>query len=159
MLKSLNPAGVPQPASSYSQGVEVSGAGRTLFISGQVAVRPDGSPVGGDFAAQAAQVWANVVAMLKGAGMGVENLVHVNTYLVSTNDIQPARAERSKVLGNHRPASTMVIVSALASPDWKIEVEAVAFKAAPAARATVAARRPATKRAKKASKRPSRRRR
>ncbi len=159
MMKSLNPTGVPQPAGSYSQGIEVSGAGRSLFISGQVAVRPDGASVGGDFAAQAAQAWANVVGMLKGAGMGVENLVHVNTYLVSTNDIQAARAERSKVLGNQRPASTMVIVSALASPDWKIEVEAVAFKAAPAARAAATARRPAAKRAKKAAKKAARRRR
>ncbi len=134
-MKMLNPPTAPQPISSYSQGIEVAGPGRTLFISGQVAVTPDGRTVGSDFRAQAAQVWGNVAAMLKAAGMSVANLVHVTTYLTDAGDVGVAREERNKVVGNHRPASTMVIVSALVSPDWRIEVEAIAFKPAPAARA------------------------
>jgi enamine deaminase RidA (YjgF/YER057c/UK114 family) len=127
MLKPHNPPTVPKPVSSYAQAVEAPAGGRWLYISGQVGLRPDGTTVKGA-AAQADQAWANVRALLSAADMGVENLVHVNTYLVNAADIAAVRQARDKVLKGHTTASTMVVVAALANPEWMIEIEAVAMK-------------------------------
>ena len=127
MLKLHNPPTAPKPVSSYAQAVEAPASGRWLYISGQVGLRPDGTTVKGA-AAQADQAWSNIRALLNVARMDVENLVHVNTYLVNAADIAAARQARDKVLKGHTPASTMVVVASLANPEWMIEIEAVARK-------------------------------
>ena len=122
--RDINASDAPAPAGQYSQAVEVTGATRTLYISGQVGVGVDGV-IPSDTAAQAAIVWANLAAQLRAAGMGIENLVKITTIVPNHADVGAVRAGRAAVLGNHRPASTLII-GGLADPAWKVEVEGIA---------------------------------
>jgi 2-iminobutanoate/2-iminopropanoate deaminase len=122
--RDINASDAPAPAGQYSQAVEVTGATRTLYLSGQVGVAADGS-MAADATAQAAQVWANIAAQLRAAGMGIENLVKITTIVPDPADVPAVRAGRAAVLGDHRPASTLII-GGLADPKWKIEVEGIA---------------------------------
>ncbi len=122
-----NPGTIAKPASAYSHAIETPPGARWLHISGQVGVTPDGrTPPGCE--AQAEACWTNLKAILADAGMNVDDLVKVTAYLVSRDDISIARAVRDRHLGSMRPASTMVVVAALASPAWLIEIEAIAAK-------------------------------
>lgn len=128
MHKIHNPQAVAKPVSSYSHGIEVPPGARWLHVSGQVGVAPDGSVRPG-IEAQAEQCWANIRHILAAAGMGMEDLVKLTTLLTSPAFIGPARAVRDRALGAVRPASTLIIVAGLASPDYLIEIEAIAARA------------------------------
>jgi enamine deaminase RidA (YjgF/YER057c/UK114 family) len=125
MLKAHNPAIIAPPFSDYSHGVEVPAGARMLYVSGQLGVAPDGS-VPEDFPAQADQAFRNVLAVLEAAGMAAHDLVRVNTYLTDSADIGGYREIRDRHLAGHKAASTMIVTSALAQPEFRIEVEAVA---------------------------------
>lgn len=122
-----NPAGVAKPASAYSHAIETAAGARWLHISGQVGVTPDGRTAAG-VEAQAEACWANIKAILADAGMGIDDLVKVTTYLVSSGDVGAARAVLDRNIGTARPASTLVVVQALANPAWLVEIEAIAAK-------------------------------
>lgn len=117
------PDGAP-PAGTYTQAVEITGAVRTLYLSGQV-----GAEVGGtipdDVTAQARLVWANIQAQLRAAGMTLDNLVKITTILTDFANMAASRSVRTEVLGDRRPASTLIIAG-LANPAFKIEIEAIA---------------------------------
>jgi 2-iminobutanoate/2-iminopropanoate deaminase len=123
-IVSHNPATVHPPASGYCMGLEVKQHRRLLFISGQVPERTDGSVPEG-FEAQCEQSWRNVVAVLAAAGLGVEHLVKVNTFLTDRSQLVTNRAIRSKMLGDHQPALTVVVVQTVDSK-WLLEIEAIA---------------------------------
>jgi reactive intermediate/imine deaminase len=112
------------PTTGYSHAVR---AGDTLYISGQVAQDRDGNVVGkGDIATQAAQVYANLKAVVEAAGGTLEDIVKLNTYTTSLA-YRPAIAEaRAKYWQSDWPASTFVVISSLASPDYLVEIEAIA---------------------------------
>jgi len=122
--RDINAADAPAPAGQYSQAIEVTGAARTLYLSGQVGVAADGG-VPADAEAQTAIAWRNLQAQLRAAGMSIENLVKITTIVRDPADIAAVRAGRASVLGNHRPASTL-IVGGLSNPAWKVEVEGIA---------------------------------
>jgi enamine deaminase RidA (YjgF/YER057c/UK114 family) len=128
MLKRLNPAGAPKPFSRYSQAVAAPAHCRWLHVSGQVGATPDGTILKG-FEAQCAQCWANIATILAADGMGVEDLVKVNHYVTSAEFVAAARRLRDEALKGAEPASTLVVVPALAHPDLLVEIEAVAAKA------------------------------
>ena len=117
-------ADAPAPPSHYSQALEVSGAQKLLFVSGQIPVAKDGS-VPKDFRAQARQAWANVEAQLRAAGMTLDNVVKVTIFLASRRDAMENRAVRQEVLGERAPALT-VIITGIFDENWLIEIEAVA---------------------------------
>jgi enamine deaminase RidA (YjgF/YER057c/UK114 family) len=122
--RDVNAADAPAPAGQYTQAIEVTGATRTLYLSGQVGVAADGS-IPETAEAQATLAWRNLQAQLRAAGMGVENLVKITTIVRDPSDVAAVRAGRSTVLGMHRPASTL-IVGGLSNPAWKVEVEGIA---------------------------------
>lgn len=129
MLKRHNPKTVHPPAGKYTHGVEAHAGARLLYVSGQVGAKPDGSTAAND-AAQCEQAWANVKSVLAAAGMGPGDIIKVNAYITRTDLIPVYRAARDKVLGDITPpASTLVVVSALANPAWVVEVECVAAAA------------------------------
>jgi enamine deaminase RidA (YjgF/YER057c/UK114 family) len=111
----------------YSQVVEVRG-GRTLYISGQVALDASGNLVGsGDFAAQVKQVFANLKARLDEAGASFNDVVKLNFYLLDASMLQLIRDIRDTYVNrDHPPASTLVVVKELSRPDLLIEVDAIA---------------------------------
>jgi enamine deaminase RidA (YjgF/YER057c/UK114 family) len=124
----LKPSGLHNnPA--YSHVVVASGA-RTIYISGQVATDEEGRVVGeGDIAAQTTQVMQNLGLALKAAGASYSNIVKITTFVVGYKpELRPSIGKARSVFfeGMEPPASTLVGVSALAAPEWMIEIEAVA---------------------------------
>ena len=128
MLKRHNPATVVEAyGGGYSQALEIPPGARLLFTAGQVGARPDGTTAEG-FAAQADQTWANIMALLAEGGMGADDIVKITGYVVGEENFPAYAAARKKALGGVRPASTAIIVPALALPAWLVEIEAVAAK-------------------------------
>lgn len=123
-LRPLTGDGSPPVQGSYPQAVEVTGATRWLFLSGQIPVGPDGA-VPADFRGQCEQVWANIKAQLAAADMTLDNLVKVTTFLASRDHALENREVRLRVLDGRRPALT-VIIADLFEDGWRVEIEAVA---------------------------------
>jgi enamine deaminase RidA (YjgF/YER057c/UK114 family) len=118
--------GVFDPA-TYSQGIKVSQAQTILFLSGQVAYTADGGVAcRGDFKGQARGAYEAIKALIESQGGTMANIVKVTTYVTDMHyrvDLAPIREE---FFGKKGPASTLVEISALAHPDWMIEIEAIA---------------------------------
>lgn len=127
MHRRVAPDTVAAPAGAYSHGIAVQGSGTWLHVAGQIGVNRDGLLLQG-FDAQAEQAWKNLMAVLAAAGMDASHLTKVSTYLTRAGDLPRLNAIRSGYLGSARPASTLVVVAALAHPDWCFEVEAFAFR-------------------------------
>jgi enamine deaminase RidA (YjgF/YER057c/UK114 family) len=124
-MQLINPDNITKPASHYSQGVVVDAAARRLIISGQIGVTPDGDVLDG-IAAQMRQAWHNVFAVVEAAGMRRQDLVKVTVFLTNADDVPLYREMRDEMLDGHAPASTLLIISALASPALVVEIEAEA---------------------------------
>jgi 2-iminobutanoate/2-iminopropanoate deaminase len=112
---------------TYTQGIKVTGAQTVLFLSGQVAYDKDGGVLHrGDFKAQAREAYKALRALVEAAGGTMESFVKLNTYVTDIRyraDLVPVRQE---FFPKRSPASTLVQVSALAHPDWLIEIEGIA---------------------------------
>ena len=118
-------AGLAEPISHYTDAVR---AGSLLFVSGIVAVDPDGGLVGGgDVVAQARQVFESMGAVLGAAGCTFTDVVKVTIFLTDVDDRPLVNPVRQEVFGSTRPASTLVEVPRLAVEGAKIEVECVAL--------------------------------
>lgn len=130
MTKRYNPASIAAPMGTYSHGVETPPNARWLHVAGQTALQKDSSVPDG-IEAQTEAVWSNIVAILAEAKMVVTDIVKINTYITRAEDFPGMAKIRAKYLGEHRPASTAIICTALARPDFIVEVEAVAAKAGP----------------------------
>ncbi len=126
MNKTHNPTTVATPT-GYSHGVELPANARILYCAGQVGAAPDGS-VARDIKGQAEQAWRNIQNVLAAAGMGLADIVKINHYLTRKEDIAGYREARAKALGDHKPASTLLVISALAREDFLVEVEVIAAK-------------------------------
>jgi enamine deaminase RidA (YjgF/YER057c/UK114 family) len=112
---------------AYSQAIKVTGAQTVLFLAGQVAYDDKGNPAHpNDFVAQARAVFQAVKAQVEAGGGTMQNIVKVNTYLTDIRRRAELVAVREEFFGKKGPASTLVGVTALALPDWMIEVEAIA---------------------------------
>jgi 2-iminobutanoate/2-iminopropanoate deaminase len=121
----VSPAGLAPPAAAYSHAILSVDPHRLLHTSGMVAARPDGT-VPPTLAEQVEVVWANLGAVLAEAGMAVTDVVAVTTYAVAGEDLGVVMAGRDRFMAGHRPASTLVVVPALARPEWRVEVSLIA---------------------------------
>jgi enamine deaminase RidA (YjgF/YER057c/UK114 family) len=114
-------------AAGYSQGIKVTGAQTILFLAGQVSYDKDGNAKNkGDFKAQARECFECIKRLVEAAGGTVKNVVKLNTYVLDVANRPAYRDARKEVFGDHEPASTLVQISALASPEYLIEIEAIA---------------------------------
>jgi 2-iminobutanoate/2-iminopropanoate deaminase len=120
----VTPPGYPDLPGAYAPAVEVTGAARTLYISGTVPVDADGN-CPADFEGQCRLVWANIEAILAAAGMNFDNLVKVTTYLADRKYNLENRAIRQELLGERRFALT-VVLPAIFDEAWLIEIDAIA---------------------------------
>jgi enamine deaminase RidA (YjgF/YER057c/UK114 family) len=121
----VNPASMAQPT-GYSHVVKKSGT--PVYIAGQVALDGAGKVVGkGDPAAQAEQVFANLRTAVEAAGGSMGDIVKLNVFALDVG-YRPAIAEaRARAFPDGDfPASTFVVISGLAAPDFLLEIEAVA---------------------------------
>jgi reactive intermediate/imine deaminase len=121
----LRPAGMP-PANGYSHAVSFNWP--TLVISGQVPLDEEGQLVGrGDARAQVRQVFQNIAAALAAAGATMEQLVKLTVFLIDMADLQAFREVRDEFVSLDRPpASSLVQVSGLVNPEFRVEIEAIA---------------------------------
>jgi enamine deaminase RidA (YjgF/YER057c/UK114 family) len=108
----------------YSHAAKV---GKTLYIAGQVARDVQGNLVGkGDFEAQVRQVYTNLKNILQEAGGDLKNIVKMTTILTHYDYIESRRKIHNEFFGDIMPPNTLMIIESLASPDYLIEVEAIA---------------------------------
>src|SRR5213592_4706419 len=119
-------AGVYDPP-GYSQGSKVTGAQTILFTAGQVPYDADGGVKHrGDFKGQARAVFGAIKALVEAGGGTLDSVVKITSYVTDVRYRPDFRVVREEFFGAKGPASTMVQVSALAHPDYLIEVEAIA---------------------------------
>ena len=121
----IQPNEIAPPAAQYVHAMLTTGAQRWLHTSGVVPTRPDGT-IPEAIEDQAVVVWANISAMLADAEMSVDDIVSVTTYAVVGQPLAGVMAARDRVLGEHRAASTLVTVPALARPEWLMEISVIA---------------------------------
>ncbi len=111
-----------EPVSHYCHAVR---AGDRIWVSGTVGVRPDGS-IPEDTAEQFQIAIDALDRCLKAAGGEARHVVKVTVLLTDINDRAAINPIRQAYFGEHRPASTLFEVSALVSPEMKVEIEAEA---------------------------------
>jgi len=128
MKKFRNPREVHQPLGSYSHQVEISGNERMLVLSGQVGMREDGT-VPEDPIEQMEIAFENIFRNLRAANMDVKDIIKLTYYLVGEIDTTKRRELVVSKLQGHKPCSTLLFVSGLASPIYKVELEALASSA------------------------------
>ena len=123
-LRPINAPDAPQPAGGYAQAMEVSGASRILYVSGQIPVTVDGA-VPERFEDQARLCWANVIAQMRAADMTLDNLVKVTIFLSDRKYIADYRKVRLEVLQGRQIGLT-TIITGIFDEKWLLEIEAVA---------------------------------
>lgn len=109
----------------YSDGVEVPRGRRWLHTSGQVALLADGS-VPRTFSEQCEQALINLLAVLAAAHMTAADIVKLTSYVVGKHDLEVLYAARRRLLPGSAPASTVIVVEALAESGFLVEIEAIA---------------------------------
>ena len=122
----VNPPTLP-PAPGYTQ-VVISPAGRTVYISGQVALDASGAIVGpGDFRAQATQVFENLKAALAVGGATFSDVVKITIFILDMANMPILREVRNAYVNTERPpASSAFQVNSLTREEFLVEIEVVA---------------------------------
>ena len=128
MKEFRNPHDVHRPVGSYSHQVELKGNERLLVISGQVGMREDGT-IPDDPFEQIDIAFENVLRNLRAAGLDVKDLIKITYYLVGEMDTTMRRELVLSKLQGHQPCSTLLYVAALASPAFRVEIDAWASRA------------------------------
>ena len=123
-LQRINPPGLSTPT-TYSHIVR---AGNTLYIAGQVGADAQGKVVGPGMTEQLEQVLKNLQIALKSQGADFSHVTKITIYVTDVDAFRApdAAAIRAKYFGANRPASTLVGISRLAAPEYKVEIEAIA---------------------------------
>jgi 2-iminobutanoate/2-iminopropanoate deaminase len=125
----VDPRDVHTPVGPYSHTAVVQAGSELVFVSGQVGIRPDGSAPP-SFAEQVEVTFLNLRACLAAHGLGLDAVVKLGVFVVPDQDFQIVRAARERHFGAHRPTSTSLYVPQLASPEYLIEIEAIAARRA-----------------------------
>lgn len=125
----INPEGLSKnPA--FSQVVTTQGKGKTIYVGGQDAVNAKGEIIGkGDVGAQTEQVLKNLQTALAACGATFDNLLKITIYIVQGQDLRRGFQASQKYFGHlkNQPAISGLFVSALANPDFLVEIDAIAF--------------------------------
>lgn len=120
--KAINPSGMPNPLAS--PGMK---AGDFIFVTGQVgAVDDKGNPVKGA-EAQTRQTLENMKKVLQAAGASMDDVVKTTVFLVNAGDFESMNKAYVDYFSGVKPARSTVIISALAKPEWIVEIECVAY--------------------------------
>jgi enamine deaminase RidA (YjgF/YER057c/UK114 family) len=113
-----------EPVVGFSRAIA---AGRQVHVAGTAPVPAEGSEVAPDAYSQARRCLEIIESALIEAGATVNDVVRTRIFLVDIGDWQDVGRAHGEVFGDVRPASTMVVVTALLDPAWKVEIEADAL--------------------------------
>ena len=126
----ITSAKIRQPSGHFSQATMIEARGRLVFISGMTARRPDGTVAGiGDIEAQTRQVCENLKAAIEAAGGTMDDICRVDVYVRNMEHFDQIHKVRREYFMAPAPASTMVEVTKMTSPDYLIEINAIAVVA------------------------------
>ncbi|TGQ39733.1 MULTISPECIES: RidA family protein [unclassified Mesorhizobium] len=125
MFRFLTPKSIKPPFARYSHGVEVPAGKRLVLCSGQVAITPD-DQIPEDAGAQAELCFQNISAILGEAGLELSDIVRINAYVTDRAFLRPYMDVRDRLFASPAPASTLMIVSGFARPEFKVEIEVIA---------------------------------
>ncbi|MFC0112087.1 RidA family protein [Kibdelosporangium aridum] len=126
----VQPASHPDPAGNYSTAIRAPLTAGTslLFISGQVAKAPDGTPTAiGDAGGQTARIFDLIEEILDEAGGSIDDLVALTIYIVDMADFSAVTTVRNKRLGASPPTSAIIQVSGFARREFLVEITATAL--------------------------------
>ncbi|GAA0920166.1 RidA family protein [Virgisporangium ochraceum] len=124
-LVAHNPTDGVYPATDdYVHAMEVRGAGRLLFVAGTMGLDATGTP-GATLTEQLELIWSNIRVILASAGMTVDNVVRLTSYLRDASYAEANADARVKALGG-RPVPTTAIVAQTLVSDWMVEIEVIA---------------------------------
>lgn len=127
MTRAVTPRSIRAPFANYSHGVEIPAGARLLVVSGQLGISVDDDvPDGAE--AQAALCFDNIGAVLAEAGMGFGDIVRINAYVTDRDHLGAYMRARDRYVGDPPPASTLMIVSGFARPEFKVEIEVIAAR-------------------------------
>jgi len=116
-----------QPNGVFSHATMIEASGRFVFISGMTARRPDGSIAGiGDITEQTRQVCENLKAAVEAAGGTMQDICRVDVYVRNMEHFDQIHKVRREYFKSPAPASTMVEVCKTTSPEYLIEINAIA---------------------------------
>lgn len=101
--------------------------GNTVHISGQIALDNDMNTVGDDAATQLKQIYKNLDDLCRAHGGGLANMVKTITYITDLDQYAAVSAAREEAYGDNPPANSTIVVSALAKPEWLVEIEGIAY--------------------------------
>jgi enamine deaminase RidA (YjgF/YER057c/UK114 family) len=125
MLKYLAPKSIKPPFARYSHGVEIPAGKRLVLCSGQLGIGPDDA-VPEDAGAQAELCFKNIAAILSEAGLTLNDIVRINAFVIGREHLQAYMDVRNRLFSDPAPASTLMIVSGFARPEFLVEVEVIA---------------------------------
>ncbi len=128
MKEFRNPSNVHPPIAAYIHQIEIWGPERLLALSGQVGRREDGA-VPEDPIEQVDIALENLQRNLQAANMDIRDIIKITFYLVGEMDSARRRDVIAKWFKDHRPCMTLLYVAALASPIYKVEIDAWASRA------------------------------
>ena len=118
---------VAAPSAHFSQAIAVDATGKLVFVSGMTARRPDGTIAGiGDIEEQTRQVCENIKHALEAAGASMDDVCRIDVHLRNIGDRERFNKVRLQYWPANPPASTLVEVSKLASPEYLVEITAIA---------------------------------
>jgi enamine deaminase RidA (YjgF/YER057c/UK114 family) len=119
-----------KPPGHFSQATVIEAKGRLVFISGMTARRADGTIAGvGDVEAQTRQVCENLKSAVDAAGGTLDDICRVDVYVRNIEHFDVIHKVRREYFNPPLPASTLVEVTKMVSPDYLIEINAIAILA------------------------------
>jgi len=118
---------VAAPSAHFSHAIAVEAKGKLVFVSGMTARRADGTIAGiGDIEEQTRQVCENIKHALEAAGARMDDVCRIDVFLRSIGDRERFNKVRKEFWPANPPASTLVEVSKLVSPEYLVEITAIA---------------------------------